>query len=304
MKQQRGIALVNALILVAALAGVAVFLLQKAEQGRLRLDVGHEAVQAGLYLDGFEDLLALLLRNDWQRGQSDHMKESWTLKDYQVRIDRGVVRGDVVDLNGRFNLNWMAFEEDTAASEAFLRLANNLNISSALAAKIVEFISEGGPVSKQAYSNRRYPILPKGGEVQLLDQLRLVDGMTERAFEKLSNVLCALPADRGLNVNTTPPEVLSAVLPSLSVEAAEQLLALRDSEPFALVSDFTDRVQHYLGEEESAASEVVVFTVTSHWFEAEISASLGETVLARRVIMKRRPNTGRTRVEYRLSVAQ
>ena len=61
MKQQRGFVLVNALVIVAALAAAAVFMLGRAEEARVRAEVAVEAAQLGLNLDAFETLAKVML---------------------------------------------------------------------------------------------------------------------------------------------------------------------------------------------------------------------------------------------------
>ena len=59
-----GFVLLNALVLVAALAAAAAFVLSRAETTR-QLQAGAQgAVQGALYLDGFEALALTLLRTD------------------------------------------------------------------------------------------------------------------------------------------------------------------------------------------------------------------------------------------------
>ena len=62
--RSRGFVLVNALVLVAALAGIATFLLARAEGARARAHEAQGAAQARLYLDAFEALSIGILSSD------------------------------------------------------------------------------------------------------------------------------------------------------------------------------------------------------------------------------------------------
>jgi len=72
MKQDAGFALINALIIVAAMSAAAVFLLQRGEAARLRLEQGRSAAQLTAYLDAGEVLMRLTLDADSRAGLADH----------------------------------------------------------------------------------------------------------------------------------------------------------------------------------------------------------------------------------------
>ena len=63
-RRSGGFVLVNALVLVAALAAVAVLLLARAESARALRATGQTATQLTLYLDAFESLAITVLEAD------------------------------------------------------------------------------------------------------------------------------------------------------------------------------------------------------------------------------------------------
>ena len=94
--QDRGVALLNALVVAAAIAGVATLLMRTAETGRDRLSMIRNSDQMALYLDGVSLLVPRILKADWSEGAAlDHLGEIWASEDYSFPIDRGVAAGRI-----------------------------------------------------------------------------------------------------------------------------------------------------------------------------------------------------------------
>lgn len=297
----RGLALINALLIVAAMSAVAVLLLQRAEASRVRMAYTQEVIQAKAYLDGFEALLMQQLDADRKRGTADHLQEPWAQKNYTVQIDRGQASGTISDLQSKFNLNWLAGGDAVFGPEAFAALMVAMGQRDSLRQAITEWVSEGGPVDKSPYLNRRVRLAPTGGTAALLDELRLVSGMTPQIFARLEPVLTVLPGEGVINVNTAPRVVLLALMPELPPATINALLAHRRDTPFDSEDSFYAWLQGKLGQEVFENFDLGRFVVSSRWFEARISVTLGQTRLQRRVIFHRAGETGKSRVQYRLT---
>ena len=85
MRAPRGFVLVNALIIVAALSVVSVWLLSRAETGRARAAAAQQAVQLELYLDAYEHLAITVLDRDLP--VVDHLSEDWARADLELELD-------------------------------------------------------------------------------------------------------------------------------------------------------------------------------------------------------------------------
>ncbi len=304
MRAARGFILVNALLLVAALAAVAVFLLARAEGARARRAEASQAAQLVLYLDSFEALGLTLLHADQNRGPIDHLGEAWAQADYNVEVDRGRVAGSFTDLQGLFNVNWLSNPDDIAAREAFDRLILRLGLPPQSADAITRFVSPDGPGNAQAFARAQPPIKPVGGPVIFVDQLRAVPGLRDRDFATLLPYLAALPGDKALNVNTVPAVVIQSLLPAANPAALDQLLQVRLRDPFISVDDFMLRLGAALGPAAIADIDDTRFGVASDWFRADIAAQLGDRVARRRTVFERLPLPHGTRVAYRLELRE
>ena len=296
MTRDRGFVLVNALVLVAAMAAVAVFLLARAEGARVRLEQSQSSDQIGYYLDGFDALAITLLNSD--NGNVDHPGDAWAKTDYSVPVDRGQITGQITDVQGLFNLNWLTDPTNTRARAAFDQLLNRTGIAPQTGTAIVAFLRSGGPDARQAYARLNPPIDPVGGAVLIFEQLRDIPQLRPSDFEKLRRVATALPGDSTLNINTTSTQILAGFLPELTPPVIERLLAVRAREPYSATADFVTAAETALGEGLDDSFDVARFSVASEWFRVDSTARLGNHTARRTSILFRAPFPAGTSVRW------
>jgi len=302
LKNQRGLALINALIIVAALAAVAVFLLQKAQSARLRQSLIQQVAQARAYLDGVELLVLGILDDDRRASDFDHLREAWARPDYRFDIDRGRANVSISDLQGRFNLNAMASGSDQILGvPGFETLIVELGLPIEMAAVLLDWVSEGGPDQKGRYLNTAPRLMPRGGALELLDELRLIRPMKDRDFAALSKGLTVVSSEGSVNVNTAHPAVIKALLREVSAGKTEAMIAARDNEPFESEEDLAIWMGKTFSEKDLENPALALFVVSSNWFQADISVSLDQTILKRRLVITRSGETGRSKVRFRLT---
>lgn len=300
--RERGFVLVNALVLVAALAGIAVVLLTRAEGARARAAQTQEAAQARLYLDAFEALALSVLAADGGNAV-DHPGEAWAQASYDVPLDRGQVAGRIIDLQGRFNVNWLANPGDARARAGFAALIARLGLPPSLADDIAAFLGPDGPGDKSAYARQSPGLAPVGGPVLVLEQLLAIPALRPEAFARLRPFLAAVPSDRPLNLNTAPAEVLQSLVPGLSAAIADRLLQSRRVAPFPSVDDFVQRLGQFGAAGLVGEEDLPRLAVGSSWFAADITATLDGHSRHRVSVFERRPLPVGPRVAYRLTDA-
>lgn len=297
--RDNGFVLVNALLIVAALAAAALILVERAESGRNRMGLGRQVDQARLYLDGFEALAMTLLDRDTARSASDHRGEDWATARYDVPVDRGRVSGGIEDLQGRFNINWLLVEDFAAARDGIGRLAEAVGVPPARVRAIDAYLSGEGAGIPEAYLRRAVPMVPRGGAVQVVAQLRQVAGLSEPEFRRLSAVVAALPPETPLNVNTASEDVLASVFPENAGGAVRALVSRRKSQPFGSIEElfaFLDET----GEVDTERLDGRFLTVESDWFLVESAAGLDQVALRRQTVIRREGPARQARVVFRL----
>ena len=294
--KDRGVVLINALVIVLAISAIAAALLARSHSARLRAAHSQSGQQIGLYLDGIEALMPQLLQ-PIENGTAVHPGQGWAAPNLTYPIDRGVVDARLSDLQGRLNVNWL-MREDEFADMAFARVFAELRLPQSLLAEIRAFVSSGGPGSVDGYLARPVPVLPRGGPLANLEELRAVSGMTTEHFATLLPVLSALPRDTRLNLNTAAKPVLAAVMEPFPPELRTEVLN-RDT-PINNISELRQRAIEILETEDVDHLPFERLTVSSRFFAANLAARLDDDLRQRRVIFAIDPTASpATRVTYR-----
>jgi general secretion pathway protein K len=146
--------------------------------------------------------------------------------------DIGWIRGELKDLQGRFNLNLLAVSVDepsptnrfTAAQEQFIRLLQTLEdpvVSEQESIMITESISDwldenSEPARDGAedgyYSNQTPAYRTANRMISSVSELRAVANMTPEIYKALEDLVTALPeTSRTLNIHTAPPRLLRSI---------------------------------------------------------------------------------------------
>ncbi|TCK99859.1 general secretion pathway protein K [Shimia isoporae] len=301
MNDNRGFVLLNALILVAALSAVAVLLLSRANESFARRLADQDAAQLRLALDGGEAMMRTALLRDVR--SIDHANDSWAQEWEAIPVDRGTLSLKPYDLQGRFNVNWLANPEDTFSRAAFDRLLQRLGLPAARGDALAKFLTPGQ--KQDSFENRTPPITHVGGPVLMLEQLRIMPEWRENELDKLLPFISALPSDSVLNVNTAPPEVLDAMLPGVPLSGWNRLTNERLREPLVSIDDFRTRLGGVGGFEVAGNLEDNRFSVATDWVAVELTATTEPEGRGRRVtrltVFERRPLPLAPRVAYRLS---
>ncbi|MFB9148695.1 type II secretion system minor pseudopilin GspK [Roseovarius ramblicola] len=302
MRRDRGIALLNALVMVAAIATLAAGLMIEAGRSHDRMAHVAGSQQAALHLDAGLLLVDPVLRADWLRAPDlDHLAEPWARAPLDADIDRGRLVARLSDLQGRFNVNSLANASDTGAARAFERLLRRLDLPVSLGAEIAGFVQPRGPVRPADYAARAVPVRVPGGAAERVEALRLVRGMTAAYYARLVPYIAALPPGTPLNVNTALPEVLAAVLPAASPADIDRLVAERRTAPFAGTADFETRARRLIHPRVIARAQVPDggFDVSTRWFEARFVLHLDGRAYRRILTIERSPEDGAALIAHR-----
>ncbi|MBI3171476.1 MAG: type II secretion system minor pseudopilin GspK, partial [Hydrocarboniphaga effusa] len=105
---QRGIALVTAILVVAMAAIASAAILVSANIAIRRTANLQESELAWSYASGVEAFIKSILDRDADDNRTDSYLDTWAKAVDYLPVDEGFVRGQVIDLQGRFNLNNLA----------------------------------------------------------------------------------------------------------------------------------------------------------------------------------------------------
>lgn len=259
---RRGVALAQALIIVAALAALALALVHRGERVVARLEGRFMTDQAGLYLDSGVDLL----RDSLPRGIV-HQSQDWARPREGVLIGEGELAWIIEDLQGRFNLQWIAGSDQMR--QAFETLA----------------LAQGLRVDEVAEALRRMPRAERFAWFPA-DQFFVMNPVADpQAMARLARLIIALPADRRANINTLHPEVLAVMAPGLSEAVRDAILRRVATTPVRTLDDLLSWVRGALGDEVAAVLATLPLGTVSSSFGVRISVQLDTHRLVRSGIL-------------------
>jgi general secretion pathway protein K len=183
-------------------------------------------------------------------------------KDVLTRLDqpwayaqRGTFEGRIEDEQGKFNLRNLVNRQlpDAEQLQSFERLCRTLGVDPAVSRRISQRVIGSYEVPA------KYPML------RSVDELSAIEGLDPVLLRRLQGYISVLPGQSWVNGNTASAEVLSAVVPQLSLSQAQGLVAERDSgQWFINRGDFVNRLHL-----PQVAVESVQVGITSEWFRVQ-----------------------------------
>ena len=227
MKRQRGVALVIALLVTALAVLLVAALLDQGEITRARVRNGWRAEQSVQLLRGLEAWAAAgLLADQRASGAVDGLGEAWARPMPAIELPGVRIDGRLRDLGGCFNVNALApgGVTDPVALRRFARLLHALQLPRELAPQAADYIDsdtavQAGGAEDAAYADGRT------ANTALVDirTLRRLPAMTAAAWEALAPLLCAVPADQPLNLNTAPALLWQVLDDAITPAMAQRL---------------------------------------------------------------------------------
>lgn len=249
MKQphaQRGVALLTAVLIVAIVAGLSIYLAwDRTLAFRRTQDMVNQDRARELCL-GAEAWVAQTLASTADQPVVD-LQQSWARPMPVTHIGSGEVGGRVEDLQGRFNLNNLIAGGQAVGTsgQRLRRLLEQQKAEPALEGAVLDWIDgDTMPRSSGAedgvYMGRRPPYRAANRAFASASTLRIVRGFDAATSAALAPSITALPAGTPINVNTATPTVLRAL--GLDAHQVSALLRRRAKRPFDSVPDFLSRL--------------------------------------------------------------
>lgn len=230
---QRGVALITT-ILVVAIATIAATAMAVSHQISIhRAETLQDSEIGWWYVEGVEQWVMTILQRDAENSQYDGLDEPWAQPVDYLPVDEGVLRGRIVDLQGRFNLNNLASADPAVYarySAHFQRLFVLLGAGAefeaqAIASVIRDWIdADQEPTGFDGAEDNEYlgyspPYRTPDRPMVDVSELMAVKGMTREIYELLRPHLAALPSvGTEINLNTATESVLFSLVDAPSPE--------------------------------------------------------------------------------------
>ena len=310
-KQQRGVALITAVLIVALVTAAAV-----AMASRQQLDIRRSANIfnndiAYQFALGAEDFARNMLEwdADPKKGNPkvDHLGEDWAQKAPPMVVEGAVLSGSIQDLQGRINLNALLKADGTRNQEMmkrFERLLRLLDLNQEIAEAVIDWVdNEGveptgvGGAEDDYYMLQTPPYRTPHGMIASSSELLLVKGVDYEAYQLLLPHVSALPdRETKINVNTASAEVLASLAENLAITNGEALIDARPKDGFDKISSFTVELNR-LGNDNGYLEDFL--DVQSSYFLVDAMAEFDESIAQLHSLVHRNNTTAGVRVVMR-----
>lgn len=230
--RQRGVAILTA-VLVLALGTITMVAITSSQQLDLQRERNEGLIQQARSLGvSGERFAAALLYRDFQdelRSNSDSLDDDWAQTIPPVPIDNASIKGCVIDMQGRFNLNNLVDPEGVVVPEyrqQFARLLQELNIDPIKVDAVVDWLdsdinfTDPNGAEDEFYTSLEVGYRTANSPIISVSELQLIKGFSSAVEEEIEDYelllphISALPTVSGptpVNVNTATPEVLASL---------------------------------------------------------------------------------------------
>ena len=203
---ERGVSLLNVLVVLAAGAGLVQAMLAGQERAVDRLAGAQDAAQVRALAEGGVTSMAVALRRDLSDApEQDHLGEPWAQAAQEaITLEFGTYEIAAEDLRAKFDLNSLG-PAKLAELRVFGALLTQLELPQSLALEIARVVAGQEPLSTPRDLERR--------------------GIAPADLARLAPFATALPTRHGINLNTADEPVLAALFANPA--AARSLVARR-----------------------------------------------------------------------------
>lgn len=289
MKQQRGIALITILVMVALATILAATIVKRQANTAENTAYLMRQNQSLMYAKSAEAFFSELLVDDAENAADiDHLQENWAKPMPAFPVEDGFVSGTIQDESGKFNLNSLVNADGTPNLPAkiwFEKLLLRVGLQEKLSEAVIDWQDPdeqtiGGMGAEANYYQGLSPsYLPSNTQFHHVEELKLVRGFEGEKYLQIADYVTTAPnTDSKLNINTASAVLLASLDSKLEVNAVQQVIQQRQAnlqyfsnvselwaiEPFAQVSnEVRSELNDLLG-------------VQSNYFKARIEVILSE----------------------------
>lgn len=304
-RRSRGIALITAMLVMALAAIAAAAVLGSAQAAIRRSATLIDGEKAWWYADGVESWVLSILARDLKNGQVDSLDEDWAQKIPGMPVDQGGLQGEILDLQGRFNLNNLGtpnWQDHAKQFQLMFRHIEGLDPSQApaIAESIHDWIDDnsiptGSGGEDNDYQGLDQPYRAANRWMSSPSELLAVKGMTADIYRALAPFVAALPMGTNvvkatlINANTAEFPVLMSLDPGMDQTLVNNWLQDRLKTPAQGYPD----AQKALGLPATVGPDRI--SVSTEFFLMKAAAFIGSGRVTLYSVI-RRPSSGQPQV--------
>lgn len=279
-KFQGGVALVSVMLLLAILVTLISYMLES--QYVLMRQTGMQSSSEEAYLEGSyveSWALSMLIKPSSLEADyaSDFLEEPWSEEALDYKTTGMHTKANIIDLQGRFNLNNLANGAGTEWYWVFKSLLNNLELNPNIADVIVDWVDLDNNLiningaEDLAYLSESPSRRAANQYIRSIDELLLVKGITLDDYSILKPHITVIPnSNVKINVNTATLEVMKAILPNGANSGAPELFVNLRSSGFNSISDLNS-LNEFAGVGDNLDG---LIDVKSNYFQVESDSTI------------------------------
>ncbi len=252
LKNQHGIALISAMLIVALATTITVSL--SFDQSLVVRKSSHLQIraQSHQFIYGLEDWVQTILVKDANNSKTDDLSEDWAIQIPPLPVERGYLIGYIEDEQAKFNLNSLLTSPDMLLR--FRLLCDQLDVEKEFIFSLLDWIDVDVDVrypegaEDDYYSSLKLPYKTANRLMSDVTELLLVKGVKQEDFDKLLPFITVLPESTTLNINTLSKEVFLSLDKTLDEGNFDEYIKARDDKPFKKVSDMITQLKINISE--------------------------------------------------------
>ncbi len=245
----------------------------------------------------------IILQDLKDGGGTDHLGEQWA-QTIPVPFGDNFAFVNIRDESGKLNLNYLvettSDEPNQKLLAIFKRLLANLNLDETIADAVIDWLdkNDSGEYEYGFYSGLPMPYPCKNGKLDSIEELKRVNGVTQKAFTFLAPHLTVSPSDARININTASWELLMALSDEITTAIATDILEARSEMPFKNLNEVKDVIA---GMDTAFWTDITAkITFGSSTFSVESTITAGEVTRTVKAVYKRLSSNRAKLLYYRV----
>ncbi|SLJ85019.1 type II secretion system minor pseudopilin GspK [Psychrobacter sp. DAB_AL43B] len=281
---QRGVALLTILLLVVSITVVAGAMLASQKIAIRRSGLLFDQNQLLQDINAGQQLAVTMIRADAKLNDTDSEQDIWAQPIPLYTLGLHSIGIEMRDEASRFNINNLYHNGavDAVALEVFQRLLTQLNLAPDIAIAVLDYQDadsevylDGGDESTvyaQQSNNSADKNLPNQSLVNI-DQLQNVKGVNAEVLAALRPYITVVPYYLPININTTSPVLLAALIDGATSQQMQTVVDLRAKQVFESIDDIWQLPMLSALDEKQRKALTPLLAVDSQAFMALITAT-------------------------------
>ncbi len=241
---QRGIALITVMLVLAVVTVSLVSMSSERQMDIRRTENQLRSSQAWEYAYSLEAWAENQLNVDFATNQYDALTDRWS-KPLFSTIPEGNVKADIIELQGRINLNNLLVDDQASDEDVqrLKRLLTHLNIKPELVDAMLDWMDADmemrypNGAEDETYTNRVPAYRSANSPFAEVSELLRVQGITQTDYQKLLPYIYVAEGYQPVNVNTASAVVLRCMAKDIKKDEAESIFRA-SGKPFKKVEEF------------------------------------------------------------------